>query len=99
MVLTGALGALDETPDFVAYGMAKSAVHQLVLSYEENGIGEHGVDLCAILPGVIDTPQNRAAMPDANTADWTPPMHIASELVFLTPCATGEQRPFTSDGL
>ena len=29
IVLTGALGALDETPAFVGYGMAKSAVHQV----------------------------------------------------------------------
>eukprot|EP00656_Telonema_subtile_P002545 TRINITY_DN11135_c0_g1_i1.p1 TRINITY_DN11135_c0_g1~~TRINITY_DN11135_c0_g1_i1.p1 ORF type:complete len:193 (+),score=36.99 TRINITY_DN11135_c0_g1_i1:146-724(+) len=50
IVLTGALGALDETPAFVGYGMAKSAVHQLVLSYPDDGIPPNDIEICAILP-------------------------------------------------
>merc|ERR1711865_638303 len=92
VVLTGAIGALDETPNMVAYGMAKSAVHQLVLSYPDDGIpkDDGGIEICAILPGVIDTPQNRAAMPDADDTHWTPPLHIAEE---LSRWAGGEGRP------
>jgi NAD(P)-dependent dehydrogenase (short-subunit alcohol dehydrogenase family) len=37
----------------------------------------------AILPGTIDTPANRRAMPDANTSKWTPPARIASVVRFL----------------
>ena len=48
VVLTGALGALDETPGMISYGIAKAAVHQLVLSYAD-GL-PNGADICAILP-------------------------------------------------
>jgi len=79
VVLTGALGAMDETPDMISYGIAKAAVHHLVISYSD-GL-PNGADICAILPGVIDTPMNRAGMPEANTDEWTPPDVIAEEVV------------------
>jgi len=78
VVLTGALGAMDETPSMISYGMAKAAVHHLVISYPD-GL-PNGADICAILPGVIDTPNNRANMPKASTEDWTPPAAIAEEV-------------------
>lgn len=37
-----------------------------------------------ILPGTIDTPANRAARPDADTSNWTPPARIATVVRFLT---------------
>ena len=79
MVLTGALGAMDETPDMISYGLAKAAVHHLVISYPD-GL-PNGADICAILPGVIDTPNNRSNMPDADFNEWTPPADIAEEVV------------------
>ena len=79
VVLTGALGAMDETPDMISYGLAKAAVHHLVISYPD-GL-PNGADICAILPGVIDTPNNRSNMPDANFAEWTQPADIAEEVV------------------
>jgi NAD(P)-dependent dehydrogenase (short-subunit alcohol dehydrogenase family) len=36
-----------------------------------------GVRVNTILPGTIDTPANRAAMPKADTTKWTPPDRIA----------------------
>jgi NAD(P)-dependent dehydrogenase (short-subunit alcohol dehydrogenase family) len=49
----------------------------------------------AILPGTIDTPANRRAMPDADTAKWTPPAQIATVLRLLTetPGVTGAHLP------
>ena len=79
MVLTGALGAMDETPDMISYGLAKAAVHHLVISYPD-GL-PNGADICAILPGVIDTPNNRSNMPDADFNEWPPPADIAEEVV------------------
>merc|ERR1711935_13714 len=35
VVLTGALGAMDETPSMISYGIAKAAVHHLVISYAD----------------------------------------------------------------
>jgi NAD(P)-dependent dehydrogenase (short-subunit alcohol dehydrogenase family) len=36
-----------------------------------------------VLPSVIDTPTNRATMPDADHAKWVPPGRIASTILFL----------------
>jgi NAD(P)-dependent dehydrogenase (short-subunit alcohol dehydrogenase family) len=36
-----------------------------------------------VLPTVIDTPQNRAAMPDADPARWVAPADLARVIVFL----------------
>ncbi|WP_410785495.1 SDR family NAD(P)-dependent oxidoreductase [Kribbella sp. C-35] len=37
-----------------------------------------GIRVNTILPGTIDTPANRAAMPNADTSKWTPPDRIAA---------------------
>ena len=37
-----------------------------------------------ILPSVVDTPANRAAMPDADPSRWVTPEQIAELLLFLT---------------
>jgi len=88
VVLTGALGAMDETPSMISYGIAKAAVHHLVISYPE-GL-PNGTEICAILPGVIDTPNNRAGMPNADFDSWTHPDVIAAE---MCKWAEDEDRP------
>ena len=47
-------------------------------------------DVCTILPGVIDTPANRSAMPDADMSEWAPPEKIAQ---MVRQWADGENRP------
>jgi NAD(P)-dependent dehydrogenase (short-subunit alcohol dehydrogenase family) len=37
----------------------------------------------AVLPSVIDTPANRAAMPDADHAAWPKPAELAEAIAFL----------------
>ena len=37
----------------------------------------------AILPSVIDTPGNRASMPDADHSKWVSPPQIAAVIRFL----------------
>jgi NAD(P)-dependent dehydrogenase (short-subunit alcohol dehydrogenase family) len=37
----------------------------------------------AILPSVIDTPANRASMPDADHSKWVAPAQIAAVIRFL----------------
>jgi len=37
----------------------------------------------AVLPSIIDTPQNRADMPDADPGDWVSPDDLAEVVLFL----------------
>jgi NAD(P)-dependent dehydrogenase (short-subunit alcohol dehydrogenase family) len=36
-----------------------------------------------VLPGTIDTPQNRTSMPDADHSRWVKPAEIADTILFL----------------
>jgi len=62
--------------------LSKAAVHALVevVALEERA---HGIRANAVIPRVIDTPDNRRAMPDADTSTWTPPARIADAVAWL----------------
>ena len=71
--LTGANAALEGTPGMIGYGLAKAAVHQLVKSLASEGSGlPAGSKVNAVLPVTLDTPGNRAGMPNADFSSWTP---------------------------
>ncbi|MCB1536782.1 MAG: SDR family oxidoreductase [Rhodoblastus sp.] len=70
------------------YSAAKAAVMRIAESLAEELSGD-GVTVNCILPGTIDTPQNRAAMPDADTSRWVPPSDIAKVIAFLISDAAG----------
>jgi len=53
-------------------------VRALAVEYRDDGIRAN-----AVLPSVIDTPANRAAMPDADHSAWVPPVAIARVIRFL----------------
>jgi len=65
-----------------AYTAAKAGVHALVatLARELRGTGRTAN---AVVPGVIDTPTNRSAMPAADHARWVPPAAIARVVLWL----------------
>jgi dihydropteridine reductase len=85
LVLTGAAGVLRPTPAMLGYGMAKMSVLQLVssLAHPSSGVA---ADTLALLPGILDTPSNRAAMPDADHDSWTP---LAEVCVLVVCCIKG----------
>lgn len=64
------------------YAASKSGVARLTEALaEETGAG---IRVNAVLPLVIDTPRNRADMPDADPSRWTSPAAIADAIHFLT---------------
>jgi NAD(P)-dependent dehydrogenase (short-subunit alcohol dehydrogenase family) len=71
-----------------AYAVAKAAVLALVDVLAEE-YRDDDIRANAILPSVIDTPGNRAAMPDADHSRWVRPEQIASVVRFL--CEDGSE--------
>ena len=65
-----------------AYTASKAGVQRLTESLNEE-LKDRGITVNAILPGTIDTPRNRADMPDADFTRWVAPAAIAEVIVFL----------------
>ena len=66
----------------LAYGMVKSSTHFLVQSVSQDpAFVEKEASALCVLPSVIDTPGNRAAMPAENFENWTKSDDIAQLLV------------------
>jgi NAD(P)-dependent dehydrogenase (short-subunit alcohol dehydrogenase family) len=65
-----------------AYSASKAALVSLVRTVAiENK--DAGITANVILPGTMDTPANRSAMPDANVSEWVQPSSVASLIVWL----------------
>jgi NAD(P)-dependent dehydrogenase (short-subunit alcohol dehydrogenase family) len=43
----------------------------------------NGINVNCVMPATIDTPQNRADMPKADTSRWVKPEAIADVILFL----------------
>ena len=65
-----------------AYSAAKSAVLRLTESLAAE-LKNSGINVNAVLPSTIDTPQNRTANPTADHTRWVAPDAIADVVVFL----------------
>jgi len=81
--LTGAKSALSASSraGAVAYGISKSAVFELADSMNHDG-EKHNVVTSVVVPSIIDTPQNRKSMPDADFKKWVKPSDIASVIFY-----------------
>lgn len=82
IVNVGATGALKSAAGMGAYAGSKSAVHRLTESLAEE-LKSTAVTVNAVLPSILDTPQNRADMPDADPALWVAPADLAAVMLFL----------------
>jgi NAD(P)-dependent dehydrogenase (short-subunit alcohol dehydrogenase family) len=82
IVLFGSAHALRGRAGASAYAAAKGGLLRFAeaLADEVNG---RGVSVVVLLPTIIDTPENRAAMPEARVADWVTPEQIAATVAFL----------------
>ena len=82
IVNVGANGALKAAAGMGAYGASKSAVHRLTEALAEE-LKSTSVTVNAVLPSILDTPQNRKDMPDADPAKWVQPSDLAEVMLFL----------------
>ncbi len=65
-----------------AYSAAKGAVLRLTESMSAE-LKPSGINVNCLIPGTIDTPENRQAMPDADTTRWVSPTSLAEVIHFL----------------
>ena len=83
VVNVGAYGAREGQGLMGAYCASKSVVMRLTETLAEE-LKTKGINVNAVLPTVIDTPTNRAAMPDADPAAWVSPDDLAAVICFLS---------------
>lgn len=87
VVNVGAASAGQGTAHMGAYAASKSALARLTESLaaelKGQGAGSKGVRVNAVLPSIIDTPANRAAMPEADPSRWVAPDALAEVIGFL----------------
>jgi NAD(P)-dependent dehydrogenase (short-subunit alcohol dehydrogenase family) len=66
----------------IAYAISKAAVVAMTLCLAEE-LRPQNILVNAVAPSTIDTPANRAAMPNADHARWTKPAELARTILWL----------------
>jgi NAD(P)-dependent dehydrogenase (short-subunit alcohol dehydrogenase family) len=82
IVNIGANAANKVAMGMAPYAASKAGVRALTESLAEEVRGR-GIRVNAVLPTIIDTPTNRADMPDADRSDWVTPAGAARAIAFL----------------
>jgi NAD(P)-dependent dehydrogenase (short-subunit alcohol dehydrogenase family) len=82
IVTVGAFAAQRGVANMGAYTAAKSATIRLTEAMSAE-LREHGINVNCVLPTIIDTPDNRASMPDADPDRWVAPAALADVIAFL----------------
>jgi len=82
IVNVGAFSAGKGLAQMGAYTASKAVVMRLTEAMAAE-LRERGINVNCVLPTVIDTPDNRAAMPDADPARWVAPADLAAVIRFL----------------
>lgn len=82
LIAIGSRAALEPGPGVGAYSASKAALVSLIRTAAlENK--DSGMTANTILPGTMDTPANRKAMPGADFSKWVRPEAIANLIVWL----------------
>jgi NAD(P)-dependent dehydrogenase (short-subunit alcohol dehydrogenase family) len=101
IVAIGAGAAQRAPAGLAAYAASKAGVLRLIESVADEAKAA-GVRANAVLPSIIDTPQNRAAMPNADTSRWVTPRQVAEVIAYLLSDAasgvTGAAIPISGRG-
>lgn len=83
IVNIGARPGLVGQAKMAAYSASKSAVIRLTESISAE-VKDAGIRVNCILPGTIDTSQNRKDMPEADFSVWVKPESLAGVILFLS---------------
>jgi NAD(P)-dependent dehydrogenase (short-subunit alcohol dehydrogenase family) len=82
IVNVGANAAAKGAGHMGSYIASKSCVLRLTETMAAE-LRERGINVNCVMPSIIDTPENRAAMPDADPARWVTPQQLAQVISFL----------------
>ena len=101
IVSIGAGAAVKAGMGMGAYAASKAGVHRLTEALADE-LADTGVTVNAVLPTVIDTPNNRADMPGEDFSKWVQPAAIADLILFIASpgsrAVTGALIPVTRGG-
>ena len=82
LVAVGANSAQRGLAGMGAYICSKNSVLRIVETMSAE-LKDQGINVNAVLPGILDTPENRAAMPDADPSKWVALPALAQVIAFL----------------
>jgi NAD(P)-dependent dehydrogenase (short-subunit alcohol dehydrogenase family) len=82
IVNVGAYAAQKGAAAMGAYVASKSAVIRITETMAAE-LREKHINVNCVLPTIIDTPENRSAMPKADPRRWVAPQDLAAVIVFL----------------
>jgi NAD(P)-dependent dehydrogenase (short-subunit alcohol dehydrogenase family) len=82
IINVSAASAISGKGTMGAYCASKSAVARLTESMAQELRGR-GINVNAVAPSIIDSPANRAAMPEVDPALWVSPQQLADVIGFL----------------
>jgi NAD(P)-dependent dehydrogenase (short-subunit alcohol dehydrogenase family) len=88
VVLTASRAASDTKNNGFAYSVSKMAVLHLARMAAEEVAGT-GITVNSVVPSIIDTPANRASMPDAKHDRWPKVPDLARTYLFLASPSSG----------
>lgn len=82
IVNVGALASGQAGLGMGAYAASKAGVARLTEALAEE-LKDQGVTVNAVLPSILDTPANRADLPQADFSRWVQPAQLAEVIAFL----------------
>jgi NAD(P)-dependent dehydrogenase (short-subunit alcohol dehydrogenase family) len=82
IVNVGAFAAQKGAARMAGYSASKATVIRMTEAMAGE-LRDKNINVNCVLPTVIDTPENRAAMPNADPAKWVAPRDLANVIVFL----------------
>lgn len=82
VVTVGAGAALKGVANMGAYCASKSSLMRLTEAMSAE-LKLQGINVNCVLPSIIDTPENRASMPEADPSLWVAPEALANVIAFL----------------
>ncbi len=89
IVAIGSRGAEGAAPGLSAYAASKTALVSLVRTVAAEN-KDRGITANIIVPGTMDTPQNRVNEPNADFSRWIRPQSVADLIVWLASDAAAQ---------